>query len=65
MEVSGEQQPAPVAENVVVASEHQQQPQQTQQNEHSEEAMEEGEGDYSYEGDEYRHFMPRGRGGFG
>lgn len=31
--------------------------------EHTEEAMEEGE-EYGYEGDEYRHYMPRGRGGF-
>lgn len=31
--------------------------------EHNDEAMEETE-EYSYEGDDYRHFMPRGRGGF-
>lgn len=31
--------------------------------EHNDEAMEETE-EYNYEGDDYRHFMPRGRGGF-
>jgi len=31
--------------------------------EHNEETMEETE-EYNYEGDEYRHFVPRGRGGF-
>ncbi|KAH0560764.1 hypothetical protein KQX54_008169 [Cotesia glomerata] len=34
-----------------------------EQQEHVEEPMEEGE-EYGYEGDEYRHYMPRGRGGF-
>lgn len=31
--------------------------------EHNEEGMEETE-DYSFDGEDYRHFVPRGRGGF-
>lgn len=31
--------------------------------EHNEECMEETE-DYGYDGEDYRHFIPRGRGGF-
>lgn len=53
MDASSEQ-PAAIAAEPVVSSNEQ---------EHNDEAMEETE-EYSYEGDDYRHFMPRGRGGF-
>lgn len=52
MDASSEQ-PAAIAAEPVSSNEQ----------EHNEEAMEETE-EYSYDGDEYRHFVPRGRGGF-
>lgn len=52
MESGGEQQQVTSSETPM--------PNESEQND---EQMEESE-DYSYEGEEYRHFMPRGRGGF-
>lgn len=52
MEGNGEQQPTANAEAI---TQNEQEP--------SEEGIEESE-EYSFEGEEYRHFMPRGRGGF-
>lgn len=52
MEGNGEQQPAANAEAAP-----------PNEQEHTEEGMEESE-EYNFEGEEYRHFMPRGRGGF-
>ncbi|XP_012526910.1 transcription elongation regulator 1 isoform X3 [Monomorium pharaonis] len=54
MDASSEQ-PAAIAAAAESAS--------TSEQEHNDEVMEETE-EYSYEGDDYRHFMPRGRGGF-
>lgn len=51
MDASGEQPPAITAEPV------------SSEQEHNDETMEETE-EYNYDGDEYRHFVPRGRGGF-
>lgn len=51
METSTEQTPA----TTETASNNEQ--------EHNEEGMEETE-DYSFDGEDYRHFVPRGRGGF-
>ncbi|XP_011864542.1 PREDICTED: EMI domain-containing protein 1-like isoform X2 [Vollenhovia emeryi] len=53
MDASSEQPAAIAAAESASASEQ----------EHNDEAMEEAE-EYNYEGDDYRHFMPRGRGGF-
>lgn len=52
MDASGEQPPAITTEPV-----------SSNEQEHNDETMEETE-EYNYEGDEYRHFVPRGRGGF-
>lgn len=65
MEVASEQQTTPVVENLTANTEQQQQPPEH----HNDEPMDETETDYNYEAnqgaEEYRHFMPRGRGGFG